>query len=285
MYSVIIPSIGRNSLFDVIGALNNSTIKPFEIIVVIPEHINFDCTKILIHTNVKLILSKHCHQVLQRIDGYKHISSKINYVCQIDDDVIVNKDCLEKLLKKTDEKTVVGPIYKFLDSDIIIHSLGYSLKSSSFKRFLNNLINYYFHKVSFDLKKMGKVSCTSLSFGIPIEFNDFQFFEVEWLPGGCTMSHKQNLINHNYYPFKGKCYTEDIISSYLRIKKNLKHLIVTNAIVRTDAINKSAETNKNYFRQKLNEFRGRLYYIKLINGSYVRFYLWFIIYFLKGIFR
>ena len=285
MYSVVIPSIGRNCLVDTIVALNNSTIKPFEIIVVIPEHINFDSTKILMNTNVKIILSKHQHQVLQRIDGYKYISSKINYVCQIDDDVIVNRDTLEKLLKKTDEETVVGPIYKFLDSDIIIHSLSYDLKSSSFKRFLKNLVNYYFHKVSFDLKKMGKVSCTSLSFGIPIELNESQYFKVEWLPGGCTMSHKQNLINYNYYPLKGKCYTEDVICSYLRIKKNITHLIATNAFVRTDEINKFGENNINYIIQKLNEFKGRLYYIKLTNGSYVRFYLWFIFYFLKGIFR
>ena len=285
MYSVIIPSVGRSSLSNVIVSLNNSTIKPFEIIVVVPECSNFDSAKILINTNVKLVLSKHCHQVLQRIDGIKHVSSKINYVCLIDDDVIVNIDSLEKLLKVADEKTVVGPIYKFLDSDTVIHSLSYDLNKSSFKRFLRNFINYFFHKVPFDLKKMGKVSCTSLSFGVPIESKNSRYFEVDWLPGGCVMSHKQNLINYNYYPIEGKCYTEDIICSYLRKKNNIKQVVAINSMVRTDEINKSAEKNKKYLVQKVNEFRGRLYYIKLTNGSYIRFYLWFIFYFLKGIFK
>ena len=44
--------------------------------------------------------------------------------------------------------------------------------------------------------------------------------EVEWLPGGCILHSKKNLIKKNYFNFKyKKAYCEDLIHSYFLKKK------------------------------------------------------------------
>jgi len=54
---------------------------------------------------------------------------------------------------------------------------------------------------------------------------------VDWLPGGCVISHRKNIIYNNYFKFCGKAYFEDLFNSMERKKKNISHYIVKKAKV------------------------------------------------------
>ena len=67
--------------------------------------------------------------------------------------------------------------------------------------------------------KMGVI--TSIGYNSWFENKDFKnnFYNVEWLPGGCILFRKEDLIEKNFYPYKGKAYCEDILHSILLREK------------------------------------------------------------------
>ena len=94
--SVVIPTVGENTLSNVLEALNNSTIKPFEIILSIHED-NFNLVKNYEKENIKIIITKFRGQVAQRIKGFNE--SKGDYILQLDSDIVLKNDTIEILLK------------------------------------------------------------------------------------------------------------------------------------------------------------------------------------------
>ena len=96
-YSVVIPTLGRSEITETIKSVNENSIPPNEIIIVLPKKktiqldTNFD--------NLRIINSKTRGQVMQRLEGFKLANSE--YILQLDDDVTLDKFCVEKKLNSS----------------------------------------------------------------------------------------------------------------------------------------------------------------------------------------
>ena len=94
--SIVIATIGKRNLIPTINSLNDNSIKPEEIIIVFPNHESNNLVELKSINNVKIIKSKFKGQVKQRIEGFKYLKNDI--VVQLDDDIILKHDCLERLI-------------------------------------------------------------------------------------------------------------------------------------------------------------------------------------------
>ena len=84
--SVVIPNIGERSLLDVVDALNNGSVIPKEIILVLAKSKSLEFNKSQLASNTRLLYSEEDSQVAQRILGFKN--ARCNYVMQLDADII-----------------------------------------------------------------------------------------------------------------------------------------------------------------------------------------------------
>jgi hypothetical protein len=127
---------------------------------------------------------------------------------------------LVTVLKSRAEKYVVAPGYFDLKSGNPLHRKP--RKGAFYKTYLF-LINGNLDYIE------GSVSNAGLNFGVDTTHINQDVLDVEWVPGGCLMHRKENLIVDNYFPFKGKAYCEDLIQSYLLQEKGIKLLISRDA--------------------------------------------------------
>ena len=222
--SVVIPTIGEQSLIGTLNSLNNGLLIPHEILIVIPERFISRLNNIIMPSNVTILKVNFSSQVQQRIHGF--ISSNNDYVLQLDSDILLERDSLYNLLNMLNDKgpnSCVAPIYK-TDLNIKLNKI----KSYLFKYFLNREreINNW---------------DTWYEFYIPKNLN---FSKVKWLPGGCILHYKKNLITENYYLFKGKAYDEDLLHSFLLTKNNINLYICNKA--KAESINFTHYDHKNF---------------------------------------
>ena len=177
-------------------------------------------------------------QVLQRAYGFR--KAKYNLVLQLDDDIWLDKFCLQKLVKSLldkDEKCCVAP--KIID------------RNNNNKNVLKK-----------DSKNYGTVSKTGEAVSVPINFKSEKLFLVDWVPGGCVLHTKQNLILDNFFPYKGKAYCEDLIHSFLLNQNKVKLYINTNLYCSTDLEITRLPSIKYFFNQLKDDFRARSYFMK-----------------------
>lgn len=265
--SVVIATLGSQDLGKTISSLRSGSLPPKEILICIPEK-EASNVKILQSDEVKVVVTVCRGQVAQRVEGFKHV--KYDFVLQIDDDVIVSENLVENLvtvLKSRSEKSVVAPGYFDLKSGNSLHRkprMGVFFKIYLF--LINGNIDYV----------EGSVTSAGLNFGVDTTLINQDVLEVEWLPGGCLMHRKENLIVDNYFPFAGKAYCEDLIQSYLLREKSIKLLISSEAQCWT-------QLDSNYlsffelFKQKFDELRKRKYFVMLSGGSLARMYVFFVL--------
>ncbi len=216
--SIIIPTLGHNCLLKTIDFLNKEDLKPDEIIVCIPEGYEFNIN-ILLHKNVHILFTKVKGQVQQRIEGFK--IAKNNFIMQLDDDLLITMHDVKNLitdLKKMGINNAIAPIF-----------LDYKTKKSIFnlrkgiKGYYDNLFCFFISGSKWGKSRMGTISKAGENFGVNYDFLNFnELKNVEWLPGGCIIYHKVDIIYENYFPFEGKAYCEDLFHSYLLIRKNVR---------------------------------------------------------------
>ena len=260
--TIVIPSIGEKSLENTIVSILKNTVLPKIILVILPVGTNFN---LKINSDIiKILYSTNKGQVNQRILGFKKTSTK--YVMQLDSDIILNQFTIEKLIQfmsKTDGKTAVAPIlYPLLKKT--------KLMNSFFFRFKNYIINKKF------ILKPGIITDIGYnSWFIEDEIKNSSY-EVEWLPGGCILHQRENLVTINYYPFKGKAYCEDVLHCIELSKSKVKLYLYTD-----DKIINSGININNKFFDKLKEFKVRYYLLKKIKGNIIRFLLWYCMYVIK----
>ena len=160
--SVVILTLGGIQLEDTIAALQNSSIRPMEILICMPDS-NELLADIDLFDNIKIIRTKKKAQVYQRVTGF--IAAKGDFVLQLDDRVIVKNDAIEKLvycLKGLDEKSAVTAAMLKEGTD----QSAYSRKNNNIIRklsdwILNGKIGY----------KPGFITLSGLAFGF--NFIDF----------------------------------------------------------------------------------------------------------------
>jgi GT2 family glycosyltransferase len=230
--SIVIPTLGGNCLEKTLKYINKSTIKPNEILLCIPKEFNNKVTH-LQKDNVYIIETEFKGQVSQRALGFK--LAKSEFVMQLDDDILVDENCFINLINDIKENSYssCGPSYY----DIHSHEYKSFILDS---HFLSN--NKLFSLINFNsfIIKEGRISKGGLNFGL--KENTF-LKNVEWLPGGCILHRKKNLVLCNYYKFNGKAYLEDVFHSKILKNNGIDLLRSNNAIVYMDKNTKTTFLN------------------------------------------
>jgi glycosyltransferase involved in cell wall biosynthesis len=274
--SVVIPTLGGATLLDTIKALNKSNIRPYEILICIPKN---DISKVgyLIGDNVFVISCDFRGQVFQRSCGFK--ISKSDFVLQIDDDLIVDPECISLLLNKI----------KVLNNGSIAPGF-YDSKLRSYYSWLTNdglcLPNRFWCWISNNSKAIpyGKISLSGVNYG----FNkDQTITKTDWLPGGCILHKKENLVLENYYPFKGKAYLEDLYHSEILRSRGVNLYIYNKAKCLVSFSQKSQllVSPINFFKNNWQAIIVRINFARTFGYSEIRLYFFMIFIFARVFFK
>jgi glycosyltransferase involved in cell wall biosynthesis len=223
--SVVIATLGGGVLAETISTLNRSTFRPTEILVCIPIA---EATRIgdLNFENVKVLITPCRGQVAQRVFGFRN--AKYEFVMQLDDDMLVAPDCIENLIATVNvapRKVAVSPALLDVDS-------GRSLYQRPKRNKLLSAVYYWLMNGSAGYRP-GCVLGSGVAIGVDYRQAMDRLVEVEWLPGGCVMHRKENLVLENYYPFPGKAHGEDVIHSWCLRQMGCTLLIDTLAKCKT----------------------------------------------------
>ena len=215
--SVVIATLGGQQLHKTIELLNQGTITPHEILICIP--IEEARLKTYNYKNA-IVVETNCRgQVSQRAIGFQLATGK--FVLQLDDDIHLAKDCVENLLNVINSeggKVAVAP-------SLIIESTGISFYQRPKKTILFKF--YYWLLNGRNGYQPGKITMAGTNVGIDPEYIEDDIVEVDWVPGGCLLHWRDNLIFENFYPFKGKAYSEDLYHSFYLKQNELKLKIST----------------------------------------------------------
>ena len=209
--------MGGGSLKKTIEHLNAGSVVPFEILICIPmdESAQVDG---LFFDNVRIIKTACRGQVSQRSVGFKKSTGR--FVLQLDDDMFVEKKCLENLINIISDqgKVAVAPALLYL---------------SNKKSFYQRPSNIFFLKLYYWLlngksgHQPGKITLAGTNIGVDPEYVKGNIIDVEWVPGGCLLHSRSNIIVEDFYPFTGKAYSEDLYHSYYLKKNKVKLKICT----------------------------------------------------------
>jgi glycosyltransferase involved in cell wall biosynthesis len=268
MVSVIIPSLGGD-LSKTLDSLNSGALTPDEIIICLPNKKHL-VNNLLNYTNVSIIYSEIYGQVYQRIFGFK--SAKGDYVLQIDDDVVVSFDCLQELMLSmlnVKRKVSVSPCWFNLDNNKPLHQhKKNSVLMSLYYWILNGPKGF----------KPGEISLSGANFGINPKDIHSKIISVDWQPGGCVLHNKKNILLENYYPYKGKAYSEDLIHSYLLRKSGVSLILNMEAICMTHT-----NPRLNLSSEIISDFKAKRYFVKLANLSLLRMVAYYAIYIVRAL--
>jgi cellulose synthase/poly-beta-1,6-N-acetylglucosamine synthase-like glycosyltransferase len=262
--SVVIPTLGGKQLINTIEILNKGSVVPDEILVCVPEKLNINLD-FLIDKNVRIIRTSEKGQVAQRAQGFREVKNEI--VLQLDDDIIVGKEMLKEM-----------SLFILQSSSYVIGPKFYDYKTNKYKSYLvpRKRILTFFENIMFFLLngtaryEQGKISKAGVCMGV-LDIDE-HIFELDWLPGGCIMHHKKNLILNNFYPFTGKAYAEDLMHSIILRKNNLNLVRINNAICYFDAEQLNLLSVKQILKEIKHNTIALKYVVKNNNGSSLRLY-------------
>ena len=267
--SVVIATLGGESLTQTIECLNSGSVIPDEILVCIPSY-EASRTEKFNAPNLRVLKTEVRGQVAQRAIGFGKV--KNNFVMQIDDDMIVHYRCLEYLLiaVMSEQKVAVAPVLVNFQTGLSVYP-ALSKKdyfSSIYYWILNGAASY----------KPGSIYRSGTAEGVDPWSQDRTFLEVEWLAGGCVMHRRENLILDHFYPFSGKAFYEDIIHSYYLRSKGIKLLISSHAICSMELSPLNNLSIKEFFASLASEFKAKKFFFKISKQSSPRLYLFYLLY-------
>jgi len=269
--TLVIATIGENSLNRTIRSILCGSIVPHKILLCIPEEKKEQISSLSSQFKcIHILPTKEKGQVIQRILGFKHSTTK--YTVQLDSDVEVEENLIENL-KKTllmNPGACVGPViyknnnkekYSFLSSTC-------NLYSPFEKKLMLKVLN---GKEGF---KSGILSKGGVGFGPEMHTSTDI---VEWLPGCCVMHETKNLIMDNFYPFAGKAYSEDMFHSHFINNKDIQMIISNEAKIFVDFPILSMKNFSILVKEQFYAFRAHSAYVKLADKSLLRFLLFSIL--------
>lgn len=180
--SVVIPTLGSDSLYNTIHSLNSGTIKPHEILICIPNNYSVKID-LSIYDNVRILYTDIKGQVKQRLYGFEN--SRSSFVLQLDDDIILEKKCIENLLSELhnlNNKSAVSPLFYFKET-----------QKPVYKYIKNNFLRYLFYAIinGKDGFKPGIICKSGNEIGVSPENIFSNQINTEWLPGGCVLHRKK----------------------------------------------------------------------------------------------
>jgi len=266
--SVVIATLGGPELRGTINCLNSGEVIPTEILVCIPqaEAKNQDLSDI---DNVHIITTPCRGQVAQRAYGLK--LAQQNMVMQIDDDIALFPQTMQALiiaLKELGHGNVVAPFF--------LHKEGTYVTSYSddWVGALQSIHAYLICGAPWGLKRMGKISPAGIGYWFDRMRVGDDPIETDWVPGGCALCFKEDLVLDAYFPFTGKAFSEDLIHSVLWRKKGAQLWAVPRAQCKTTVAHMPFNLNLIFA-----DYRAHLHVVRMIDGSAWRLRLWFTFYF------
>ena len=277
-FSIAIASLSHSNTFKTIKNLEKIKTKPKEVIVCFPTH-NKNNNKFKSNFfKIKIVYINKFSQTEQRIKAIKNCTSKI--VLQMDDDLILEKECVDEMIKcliNKNKKNVIGAVL----FDKNINDFFYRYKYKFFYQILRDFYNHYICLAQPGIKKMGTLSKLGLNYGIDPRFlpKNLNCFDCEWL-NSFIIGYKKSMLCQLKYPYQGKAYGEDVINSIYRKKNGIKHSVALRAKF---TINKDNKRNNFIlkFSNLIRILRSKYYILKMINGSKIRFLIFIPFFFLR----
>ena len=261
--SVVIATLGGGQLPRTIFQLNNGKVVPKEILVCIPKE-EASLVEKLAFDNVRVIVVDVRGQVKQRSIGFHQ--AKYPVVMQMDDDIFLSEDALEILLHNLmilGKGNALAPAYRNVSTGRPIHDLG-----DGWSGLLKSIFAFLVIGAPWGLSRMGRATKIGVCYGVNFDCCANEPFKTDWLPGGCVLCLKEDLILENFYPFNGKAYSEDVIHSFLRHKREVSHWVIPSAICTIESTN---------FEFNANTREAQKYVARLMNGSNSRIEIYFLI--------
>lgn len=274
--TVVIPTLGGSSLSRTLEWLNRGSVIPNEILVCIPQSELRNVAK-LSFPNVSVVVTSHKGQVVQRAAGFARAS--YSHVMQLDDDMLVDRYCVEHLL---DAMATNGGNVAVAPSLLCISNGQPFYRAPKNKVFLTL---YYWLLNGMCGYRPGTVTKAGTNVGIDPTTLEENTVEVEWLPGGCVMHRRDNLILENFYPFNGKAYCEDLYHSYYLKRRGLRLAVCTTArCFVDDAAPFGDQSLRVFFRNVLADLRARRHLVHLSARSVTRMYFYYAVIVLRYLF-
>ena len=95
------------------------------------------------------------------------------------------------------------------------------------------------------------------------EFHNRDFDKVDWLPGGILILQRKDIIDRNYFKFKGKAYCEDLIHSFLLKKNGINLYISNNCFCNTSSEPYKNQSIINFSNFIVDDFSARNFFRKI----------------------
>lgn len=265
--SVVIPTLGGESLKSTIDHLNAGFVVPKEILICIPAEESHKVSTYA-YPNVKVLVTDCRGQVAQRAVGFRKASHDL--VMQLDDDILVEKHCIEFLvmaLNSNGQRCAVAPALRWLNnSESVYKNRLHPVFSTIFYWLLNGRAGY----------RAGIVTKAGTEIGINPATTHSEPVNAEWLPGGCILHRKSNLILDNYFPFKGKAFCEDIIHSFLLTERSIRLFVNNKAICFVNEPQAAHIPIRLFLETLCSDHRARRYYVGLSSRSKPRMYCYYL---------
>lgn len=280
--TIVIPSTGRSSLISTLNSINHSSMVPGSVIIALPPKVTLKYKELeSLKFKLTKINAQKKGQVSQRFEGIK--LAKSDYILQMDDDIELKNNCIEKLFKgciRLPKKVAISP--KILERKTSLSFFEYN--NLNFNEYNGlcypNVARKIFNLVIHGKKKFLPGEVTKLGTNIQAYNNSFRHIPVEWLHG-MLIQHKDNFLDFEHLHFPGKAFSEDLIfSSYLQ-SKNIQLFVDNDALIIADVDDakpiRSIEDIRFFFEQKYFEIRNKAYYCYISNRRYKTFILYSLI--------
>jgi len=263
--SVVIATLGGPVLEGTLARLNSGERKPTEILVCVPEKEAAGLTNFG-HSNVRVIATPCRGQVAQRAYGLGLAGQ--SFVMQMDDDIIIEPGAVEALLEALNDLgsgNVVAPFFRHQSNGQYITQNRTGLRGLLFDCYQTIVCGAPWGK-----RRMGKLTATGIGYWIDRNAIGDDPFETEWVPGGCAVCHRQDLVTDSYFPFPGKAFSEDLIHSIYWRRKGVRLWAIPTVDCSTQV-----EPMPFDWRLMRADLQAHLHVVRLINGSMWRLYVWF----------
>lgn len=271
--SVVIATLGGDTLMATINSLNQGIRIPMEVLVCIPES-ESACVDGLPQSNVKIIKTPCRGQVAQRAYGLRRVSQDL--VLQLDDDVILQPEDLHMLVQELAQLGnghAVAPLCCHLSTKNCMTRYNQGIKG-----FFQSCSAFFICGAPWGVRRAGLISPAGIGYGVDRDCCGQDPVEVQWIPGGCVLCYKENLITEDYYPFAGKAYAEDLIHSVLWRQKGVRLWFMPNVLCMTSVVDIPFSWIS--LRQAM---LPHIYVVKLIGGQVWRLKLWYVMHAFKRI--
>ena len=261
--SVVIPTLGGECLKETIEQLNRGSVVPAEILVCIPER-EAPRTAGLDMPNVKVIVTKCRGQVPQRAIGFQ--SAAYDLVMQLDDDIHVEPDAVASMHRSLTESGPRAAVAANLIGTSAAPFAGMNRKMMRLFYFLVNGRDGY---------RTGTVSKAGTEISVTADDAGAGAIDVEWMPGGCVMHWRENLIKDNFFPYPGKAYCEDLLHSHLLAEKGISLKLDLGARCFFNSFPTASFGPVEFIRNLRGDYRARKYFVALSSRSLVRMHLYY----------